>query len=117
MQSLFEKLGSEKVLFQLVGEFYNLVLEDERINGFFKDVDMIKLRQHQLSFLSSILGGPEEYSGRSMHAAHRVLQLKEHHFTAVAENLVEVLRRFEVSEEDIAEVVARVSRYKEAIVS
>ncbi|MBO9605847.1 MAG: group 1 truncated hemoglobin [Paenibacillaceae bacterium] len=117
MRSLYEKLGQEKVLFQLVGEFYSLVLEDERINGFFRDTNMVKLRQHQLSFLSSILGGPEQYSGRSMHAAHKVLQLKEHHFAAVIENLVEAMRRLNVDETDIAQVIARLSAYKDEIVS
>ncbi|WP_135553415.1 group I truncated hemoglobin [Paenibacillus cymbidii] len=117
MSSLFEKLGQEKVLFQLVGDFYNLVLEDERINGFFQGTDMVKLRQHQLSFLSTILGGPEQYSGRSMHLAHKILQLKEHHFTAVVENLVEAMRRLNVDEEDIAQVMTRLSQYKDQIVS
>lgn len=116
MQSLYEKLGQEKTLFQLVGEFYNLVMEDERINGFFQGIDMVKLRQHQLSFLSSLLGGPEIYSGRSMHAAHKYLQLREHHFAAVVENLCEAMRRFHVDEADIAQVVARLSHYKAEIV-
>ena len=115
--SLFERLGREKVLFQVVEEFYNLVLQDHRVSGFFADVDMVRLRQHQLSFLSALLGGPESYSGRSMRSAHRTLQLKEHHFQAIADNLSEALRRFGVSEDDIVAVLQKVSAYQGEIVT
>lgn len=117
MQSLFDRLGKERVLFQVVGEFYKLIQEDDRINGFFKDIDMASLRQHQLEFLSALLGGPEQYSGRSLKAAHKYLQLKQHHFDAVAENLVEALRRFDVGDDDIREAIDKVAVYKGEIVT
>lgn len=117
MEGLFERLGREKVLFKVVDEFYSLLLLDERVSGFFQGIDMVRLRQHQLSFLSSILGGPEQYTGRSMRNAHRALNLTETHFAAVAEHLRTALHRINVSPADIDAVMDKVASYKGEIVS
>ncbi|MBO9609070.1 MAG: group 1 truncated hemoglobin [Paenibacillaceae bacterium] len=117
MEGLFERLGREKLLFRVVDEFYTLLLQDERVNGYFAGIDMVRLRQHQLSFLSSILGGPEQYTGRSMRNAHRALHLTEAHFDAVAEHLQTALRRCNVSPADIEAVMEKITSYKEQIIS
>ena len=45
---LLDKLGGVKAVRLVVDEFYARVLADERINGFFKDTSMAKLKQHQV---------------------------------------------------------------------
>ena len=45
---LLDKLGGVKAVRLVVDEFYAKVLADERINGFFKDTSMAKLKQHQV---------------------------------------------------------------------
>lgn len=116
METLFERLGREKVLFRVVDEFYNIVQEDERVNGFFKHIDMVRLRQHQLSFLSGLLGGPEQYSGRSLQAAHQALRLQPLHYEAIVENLAEALKKCGVGGDDIRQVLDKVSAYRDHIV-
>jgi hemoglobin len=52
-------------------------------------------------------GGPNQYSGKDMRAAHAHLAgLNESHFNAVAENLVNTLKELGVPQNYIDQVVA-----------
>ena len=108
MTSLFEQLGGEAAVDAAVDKFYDKVLADERIKHFFVDTDMDKQRNHQKRFLTYAFGGPANYSGRGMRAAHQKLVeekgLNESHFNAVVENLAGVLTELGVSNELIGEV-------------
>ena len=108
MTSLFEQLGGEAAVDAAVDKFYDKVLADDRIKHFFVDTDMDKQRNHQKRFLTYAFGGPANYSGRGMRAAHQKLVeekgLNESHFNAVVENLAGVLTELGVSNELIGEV-------------
>ena len=71
--TLYERLGGNEAIASVVDEFYDRMLDDERIAGFFENVDMASQRAHQTQFLSSVTGGPVEYSGADMREAHEVL--------------------------------------------
>ena len=53
----------------MVEEFYNHVLDDDQLVGSFDGMDMNELRTHQVQFVSSVAGGPVEYSGDEMYEA------------------------------------------------
>ncbi len=70
---------------------------------------MERLMGHQKAFLTMVLGGAKQYSGRGMRAAHAGLVergLNESHFNAVAENLVATLQELVVGQAEIEEIVA-----------
>jgi hemoglobin len=110
MATLFEKLGGAAAVDLAVDKFYDRVLQDDRIKHFFANVDMIKQRQHQKDFLTYAFGGTDKYDGRYMREAHKDLVekqgLKNEHFDAVAEDLMETLKEMGVSEELMTEVAA-----------
>lgn len=110
MPTLFEKLGGAEAVNLAVDKFYERVLQDERINHFFANTDMVKQRAHQKAFLTYAFGGTDKYDGRQMRAAHKELVekqgLKGEHFDAVAENLMATLREMGVSEDLLGEVAA-----------
>lgn len=110
MTTLFKKLGGAAAVDAAVEKFYNRVLKDERINYFFADTDMVKQRAHQKAFFTYAFGGTDQYDGHRMREAHKVLVdqqgLKEEHFDAVAENLMNTLKEMGISEDLLAEVVA-----------
>ena len=64
-------------------------------------------------------GGPNEYHGRDMAAAHRHLipHLEESHFNAIVEHFVATLNDLGVPQEDIDEAVAVVATTKDAVLS
>ncbi|HEY9650427.1 MAG TPA: group 1 truncated hemoglobin [Coleofasciculaceae cyanobacterium] len=113
--TLYDKLGGHQAIEQVVDDFYQRVLADDAINHFFAHTDMEKQRHHQTAFISYALGGSNQYTGRSMEKAHTGLNLQPEHFDAVAKHLGEALAVHDVSQEEINEVLERVSTLKEAV--
>lgn len=105
--SLYDKLGGTIAIDAVVDNFYARVLEDPRIRHFFQGVEVARLRSHQKAFLALAFGGPSEYSGRDLHAAHgrlAALGLDDQHFDAVLEHLSSTLRDAGVTNDVIDEV-------------
>lgn len=113
--TLYEKLGGQPAIEQVVDDFYQRILADDTINHFFAHTDMEKQRRHQTAFISYALGGLNQYTGRSMEKAHTGLNLQPEHFDAIAKHLGEALAVHDVSQEDINRVLERVSTLKEAV--
>ncbi|MFB2919637.1 MULTISPECIES: group I truncated hemoglobin [Aerosakkonema] len=112
--SLYEKVGGQAAIEQIVDDFYNHVLADDTVNKFFVNTDMKKQRRHQTAFISYALGGPQ-YTGRSMEKAHAGLNLQPEHFNAIAKHLGEAMTAYGVSQDDINTALARVASLKDAV--
>lgn len=98
--SLYEQLGGEPAMDAAVTLFYSKVLDDPRVNGFFKNVDMDKQRQMQKTFLTLAFGGPSNYSGKGMAEAHQKLVdrgLNDGHFDVIIEHLGATLQELGVA--------------------
>jgi hemoglobin len=115
--TLYERLGGREAISAVVDRFYERVLADDRLADFFDDAEMERLRAHQTRFLAAATGGPVEYAGRSVRAAHADLDLREEHFAAVATHLRETLAEFDVEESAIEEVMATVDGLKDDILA
>lgn len=115
-QTLYDKVGGEEAIEKVVEYFYNeLVLKDETVNHFFKNTDMEKQLRHQTKFISFALGGPKQYSGKSMAKAHEGLNLQPEHFNAIAKHLHDALAHFGVGEADIEQALEKVASLKDDI--
>ena len=68
--SLYEQLGGADNIAAVVDDFYRRVLADDALAAMFAGVDLDRLRRHQSRFISYALGGPNQYTGRNMRAAH-----------------------------------------------
>lgn len=112
--TLYEKLGGQQAVEQVVDDFYNRILADDTVKQFFAQTDMKKQRRHQTAFISYALGGPQ-YTGRSMEKAHAGLNLQPEHFDAIAKHLGEALAVNSVPQEDINTILERVATLKEAV--
>ncbi|MFB6130983.1 MAG: group 1 truncated hemoglobin [Salinigranum sp.] len=110
--TLYERLGGREAIAAVVDRFYERVLADDDLAGFFAGVEMRRVRAHQTLFLVAATGGPMEYTGASVREAHVDLDLTEEHFDAVAAHLRRTLEEFEVEEGAIAEVMATVGGLK-----
>lgn len=107
--SLYERIGGESAVNAAVDVFYKKILADDRIKHFFADTDMVAQHNKQKMFLTYAFGGPNNYTGRSMRAAHaKAVEngLNEDHFNAVAENLQKTLEELGVKSELIDEAIA-----------
>ncbi|MGE5658431.1 MAG: group I truncated hemoglobin [Actinomycetota bacterium] len=113
--TLYERLGGQPAIEQVVDDFYQRVLADETVSGFFAHTDMEKQRRHQTAFISYALGGPNRYSGRSMEKSHAGLNLQPVHFDAIVKHLGGALAAKGVTSEDIEAVKERVLTLREAV--
>lgn len=116
-ETLYGRLGGEESIAAVVDAFYDRVLADETVAHFFDDVDMQRQRAHQTQFLSSVAGGPVEYTGEEMHAAHDHLEIEPIHFDAIAGHLEATLREFDVAERDREAVLEAFGSYEDEIVA
>jgi hemoglobin len=114
-QSLFEKFGGIEGIAPVVDEFYKRVLGDEAVNSFFDHTNMEQMRKHQTHFLSFALGGPNQYTGKSMENAHKGLNLQPQHFQFIVKHLHDTLVHFNVGQQDIAKVLGLIAPLKDNI--
>lgn len=119
MSTLYEKIGGEAAVDAAVDLFYKKVLADDRINQFFEGVDMEKQHRMQKGFLTFAFGGPNNYNGRNMAAAHRKLVeekgLDDSHYDAVMEDLGATLVELGVPDELIAEAAGIAESVRDAV--
>ncbi len=108
-ESLYQQLGGAPSINKAAELFYRKMLVDDRVAAFFDDVDMDQQIGKQASFLTMVLGGPNNYTGKSMREAHAPLLargLNDSHVDVVIEHLGSTLKELGVDDGTIAEVAA-----------
>jgi hemoglobin len=105
-----QQLSADAAIELAVEKFYDRNLADDRINHFFVDTDLEKLRRHQFNFLRYAFSeGRIQYRGESIKAAHSnsiAKGLNGYHFDCVAENLVTSLTALAVPQDIIDQIMA-----------
>ena len=114
--SLYEQLGGSGNIEAVVADFYERILTDPTLRPMFANIDMDHLRRHQVRFISFALGGPNQYTGRSMRRAHDGLGISETQFGAVAGHLADSLASFNVPAALVGQVIGHVGQLKGEIV-
>lgn len=111
-ESLYERIGGEAAIMAAVERFYQKVLADERTRPFFAGLDMKDQTKKQIAFMSWAFGGPIEFKGRDLRAAHAPLVAKglgDVQFDAVASHLEATLQELGVPDELVRESLAIVA--------
>lgn len=114
-QSVYEEIGGREAVDAVVSDFYDRVLDDEQLAGFFEGMDMAELHAHQVQFISAVAGGPVSYTGAEMREAHTHLAIEQEDFDAVAAYLDNALRENGVREEHIETIMTEVAAYEDPI--
>nr|ACX33897.1 putative globin-like protein [uncultured prokaryote AT3] len=104
-KSLFDRLGGKPALQAVVGELWNNVAADKRINGRFAKTKPEVFGAQLVDFLCEASGGPCKYKGKDMAAAHKGMNLSEADFNALAEDTVKALDKFKVPAQEKGEVM------------
>ena len=116
-QTLFERLGGMAAVNAAVGIFYEKALQDEKINHFFRHIDIEKQSGKLKAFMAYAFGAPMNYSGKSMRDAHQHMHITEEHFHVVAGHLIDTLQELNISQALIDEVVAVVLTTKNDVMN
>lgn len=105
MQSLYDKYGGFPTVSAIVHDFYGRVLDSETLAHFFRNTDMRRLVEHQTAFFCKVLGGADNYKGRSLKEAHRGTGIDHAAFDEVVSILVDCLEDAGMADEDVRTVV------------
>ena len=114
--TLFNKYGGFSTVSNIVRQFYTDVLSSPNLKPYFKDTNMEQLVDHQTKFISHALGGPAEYTGRTLQMGHRGLRITNAHFDEVAEILQNVLEEAGMENEDVIAAMGIVGSTRSQIV-
>ena len=115
--SIYEIIGGQAALEPVVGDFYERVLADPGLRGFFAGTNMARLKGRQVEFLAAALGGPRPYTGASLGDAHRGRGIEQAHFDLVAGHLVDALQAAGVPAGVIDQIAAAITPLASQIVS
>ncbi|HEY8456373.1 MAG TPA: group 1 truncated hemoglobin [Actinopolymorphaceae bacterium] len=110
-------IGGAPAVSAVVNRFYDLILADPLLASFFSDIDMPRLKRHQVLLISQVLGGPAEYAGRELREAHAHLAIGKQHFDRVVAHLVTALQEADVPSEIIDRVGAALAGAEKDVVS
>ena len=114
-QTLFQRVGGEQVIAELIDRFYDSVVADPELKPFFENVPMVKLRRMQREFFSAALDGPIRYTGRPLGHVHHGRGITKHHFSLYVGHLIDTLQSFALKERDVQEIISRISTYANEI--
>ena len=115
-ENLYEKYSGAFAIPAIVREFYQRILADEKLAGFFRHVDMDRLTAHQVNFIGRALGGPEVYDGADLTAIHAPLEIDDEAFNRVAHHLADALEYVGVELEDRKSIIEIIGSLREQIV-
>ncbi len=115
-KSLYERLGGETGVRKIGNEILDKNLNNPRIGHYFHKVDMDKLKQLVFEFFSMGLGGPHQYTGRSMSTAHTGLNISETDFEIANDDTINALRENGVGEKEIDEIITILNSMKQDVI-
>ncbi|MHA6760408.1 group I truncated hemoglobin [Streptacidiphilus sp. PAMC 29251] len=115
--TIYDAIGGAPAVTAAVDDFYQRVLADPELAGFFTETSIPQLKAHQRAFISTALGGPDGYSGRSMAEAHAGRGISEKNFDQVVGHLAATLASLGVPEETIGEIAAALVPLRPEIVA
>jgi hemoglobin len=115
--SLYDQLGGEGTISQVVADFYDRVSTHEVTSKWFVKVDPDTLRHHLRTYLAVALGGPELYSGRSMRNAHGPLKITTEAFDTMLRCFAEAFDELGVPATMSTQVNARLNSLRAVVVT
>lgn len=114
--SLYDRLGGEPAIRAVVDEFVANVAADTRINQWFANADIERLKGHLVNQIGQASGGPQVYTGRDMKTAHAGMAIDDPAFNALVDDLVKALDKFNVQQQERDELLGLLAPMRSDIV-
>lgn len=115
-KSLYDRLGGKDAIVAVVDDFVGNVAADNRINRYFANANIPRLKRNLVDQICAGTGGPCTYTGKDMKAAHAGMGISDADFNALVGDLVKSLDKFKVPEKEKGELLGILGPMKPAIV-
>lgn len=115
--SLYERLGGKPAITAVVDDFVANVAADGRINKFFANANIPRLKTMLVDQICQGTGGPCVYTGRDMKSVHAGMRIATADFNALVEDLVKTLNKFKVPAKEQQELLGILGPMKADIVT
>jgi hemoglobin len=112
----YQELGRHPGIRRAVQEFYERIAADPSLVEYFADADMDRLRRHVVELRAAAVGGPGQYTGRTMAKAHQGLHITDEAFDRVLGHLNAALVDVGADDRTIREVLRALSGMRMDIV-
>ncbi|MFZ5792406.1 MAG: group I truncated hemoglobin [Pseudomonadota bacterium] len=118
--TLYERLGAAHGIARLVDDIVERHLQNPAIRARFlpyrdEPERLATVKGHLRAFLTAGSGGPGEYAGRSMPAAHRGMNISEAEYVAALDDILKALDALRIDPETRKEVLAIAYSLKDEI--
>jgi len=98
-KTLFERLGGEIKLREIIDCFIDRVFADLMIGFFFRNADRARLKEMEYQLTAEFLGADVKYTGKPLGKAHVNHPIMGGHFARRRQIFKETLEHFQVAEE------------------
>lgn len=119
---LWDRLGGEKAVRALVHDFVAAAIKDPKVNftrgGKYKleDKAIKKMEQLFVAGISDGAGGPLEYKGPTLEAAHKGMKITNAEFFAMIKDLSDAMKKHNVPEAEQIELLEMIGKTRGQIV-
>ena len=116
-RSLYDRLGGRPAITAVVDDFVANVAADHRINRFFANANIGRLKARLVEQICQGTGGPCVYTGGDMRSVHAGMGIRSQDFNALVQDLGKTLNKFKVPPREQRELVAILGPMKKDIVT
>ncbi|KAM3145274.1 hypothetical protein pb186bvf_002602 [Paramecium bursaria] len=114
---LFNQIGGDGPISDLIDQFYYKVLFDQTLRGKFLKADMTRVRLQQKTYFAILFGCPHaKYTGKDLIEVHKDLGITNIQFDRFVVHLQQILQDMTKSPEVIKEILDRVESQRHLIV-
>ena len=115
--NVYQAIGGRPAVTAAVDGFYERLLADPVLSGFFPGGVAPRHRAYLITILGEALGGPERYRGPDIAGAHRGLAIGDAHFDRAAAHLGATLDELCVPRDLAERIVGTVAGLRPAVVT
>jgi hemoglobin len=110
-QSLYQRLGEEKGIANLVNDAVSLHMANPHVSPRFlpykeQPERLATIKQHTVNFFCAGAGGPQVYEGRDMASTHKGMNISDQEFIAVVDDIMEAMANNNYTDADKKDVLA-----------
>lgn len=115
-QSLYDEIGGREKLELAMRIAINRIYNDAQIGHFFKGVPKRHLHKELTDQFCNLIGGPCEYTGKTMHESHKDLTITDADFYILVEHVQSAMRDIGITYEQENRILRHIAPLKSDIV-